>query len=243
MTGLLVAPALQAQVQGTIFFKETMKMQINLDSNMRAMLGDLPTENSMDTELLFNETVSLYRNTPKKEDPSKEIEQGNGRRVVINMGAADEKVYCDLKNNRILEEREFMGKKFLIDTAMTKQEWKLTGKQKSILNYPCQQAMKIENKDTTMAWFTPAIQVSTGPMGVRSLPGMVLELEADHGNLKIVAQKAEMTKPDAAALTKPKEGKKVTPAQFRKTVEEKTKEMQMEHGGGGGNVIIQVERR
>jgi GLPGLI family protein len=217
-----------------------MEFQMEIDSTMKAMLGDLPTENSTQQQLLFTENHSLFE-AIKKDDSEKKIEE-DGRRIEIRMDAPDEKTWCDFKNQRMVEQKEFMGKKFLIDSAFTKTEWKLTGKQKTILNYPCQQAMKIEKKDTCYAWFTPNIPVSGGPMSLHGLPGMILEASAMGGKLLITAQRADMNAPDEKLLAKPKEGKKVSRKEFTKIVAEKTKEMQEQYGGKG-NVIIKMETR
>lgn len=239
--GMLMQASLLAQKQGTITYLETAKIKLDLDSSMLALIGNsFPSENKQEKLLLFNENESLYLNAPEKEK-KQDIEEVDGRRIEIKMDAPNEKIYSDLKNHRSTEQRDFMGKLFLLDTAMTKTNWKLTGRQKTILDYPCQQAMKIDKKDTVTAWFTSAIPVSTGPMGLTGLPGMILETESRHGDLHVVAKKIELGQPNTALLAKPKEGKKVTPHAFRKIVDQRTKEMQEEYGGKG-NMIIKVER-
>jgi NAD-dependent dihydropyrimidine dehydrogenase PreA subunit len=115
----------------------------------------------------------------------------------------------------------------------------LTGKQKTILGMPCQQALLKKDKDTVEAWFTPAIPVSAGPMGLAGLPGMILE--ATQRNVSFVATAFTPGTADAALIVKPKEGKKVTGEEYDKIVEKKTKEMADEYGGNG-NVIIKVNR-
>jgi len=244
ITAFLLAPAsLCAQKQGTITYLEKIKMEIELDSATRAMIGDqFPSETSVEKLLLFNEEASLYTHAPKKEDKTKVMEENEGRRIEIKMDSPDEKIYTDLKNNRTIEQRDFMGKLFLLDTTLTKPSWKITGKQKNVLGYPCQQAMKTDKQDTTYAWFTAALPVSTGPMGLHGLPGMVMEMQMQQGKVNIVAQKVELAQPDTKIFTKPKEGKKVKPYEFKKIVEQKRKEMQEEYGGKG-NVIIKIDHR
>jgi hypothetical protein len=67
-------------------------------------------------------------------------------------------------------------------------------------------------------------------------------MQGDQGRIHIVAQKVDKTQPDAKMFVKPKEGKKVKPYEFKKIVDEKTKEMQEQYGGKG-NVIIKIEQR
>jgi len=239
--GMLLQTPLWAQKQGTITYLETAKLKLDLDSSMLALIGNsFPSENKQNKLLLFNENESLYLNAPEKEK-KQEVEEMDGRKIEIKMDSPDEKIYNDFKNHRCTEQRDFMGKLFLVETAMAKTNWKLTGRQKTFLNYPCQQAVKIDKKDTITAWFTAALPVSTGPMGLTGLPGTILEAESHHGDLHITAQKINLQQPDAKLLVKPKEGKKVTPHAFRKIVDQRTKEMQEEYGGKG-NMIIKVER-
>jgi GLPGLI family protein len=239
--GIFLQHHLWAQQQGTITYLETAKMKVELDSATLAMVGNsFPSENRQKKLLLFNENESLYLNAPE-EEKKQEMEEMDGKRIEIRMNTPEEKIYSDLKNHHRTEQRDFMEKLFLIDTAMAKTNWKLTGRQKTILNYPCQQAVKIDQQDTVTAWFTSALPVSTGPMGLNGLPGMILETENHHGDLHVVAQVVDLQQPNTALLVKPKEGKKITPHAFRKIVEERTKEMQEEYGGKG-NVIIKVER-
>ncbi|HYG50236.1 MAG TPA: GLPGLI family protein [Flavobacteriales bacterium] len=240
---LIAAGITHAQKQGSILFKETVKMefQMELDSNMRAMLGDMPTENTTQHQLLFNEKASLFELVKQPENQEKKLEE-EGHRIEIKMDMPDEKTYCDLENARVIQQREFMGKKFLIDTAFSKPEWKMTGKQKQILGYPCSEAVKVKEGDTCYAWFTPKLPVSTGPHGLHGLPGMILETTFMSGNVSLVAEKIDLVSVDEKMLVKPKEGKKVTHAQYKKIVDEKTKEMQEQYGGKG-NVIIKMETR
>jgi GLPGLI family protein len=237
-TGILCA-----QKQGTIVYKETVKMdlQMDLDSTMKGMLGDLPTESSSQHQLLFTEKASLFELVKKPENTEKKLEE-DGNRIEIRMDVPDEKTYCDLVNQKKLEQKEFMGKKFLIDSAFAKSDWKITEKQKQIQNYPCTQAMKIEKGDTCYAWFTPKIPVSTGPHGLHGLPGMILETSFMNGKVLLTAEKINLDAIDEKLMVKPREGKKVTNAQFHKIEEEKRKEMQEQYGGKG-NVIIKMETR
>ncbi|HLP10833.1 MAG TPA: GLPGLI family protein [Flavobacteriales bacterium] len=237
-TGILCA-----QKQGSIIYKETVKMefQMELDSATRAMLGDMPTENSAQRQLLFNEKASLFELVKKVENNEKKLEE-DGHRIEIKMDIPDEKTFCDLENNKKTEQKEFMGKKFLIDSAFVKYDWKMTGKQKLIQSYPCSQAMKIDKGDTCYAWFTPKIPVSSGPHGLHGLPGMILETSFMSGKVLVTAEKIDLNAIDEKTLVKPKEGKKVSSTQYKKIVDEKRKEMQEQYGGKG-NVIIKMETR
>ena len=130
---------------------------------------------------------------------------------------------------------------FVMTFDEEKTDWKLTGKQKTILGYPSQEAKMKQDTTEIVAWFTPAIPVSSGPMGMNGLPGMILEM--NYGKLiTIEAKNVTAMAVDKSVLVKPKDGKKVTKDEMEAIIEEKTKEMQQQFGGDGKRVIIKMER-
>jgi GLPGLI family protein len=121
---------------------------------------------------------------------------------------------------------------FLIEGSMETSPWKLTGNEKAILGYTCQEAVMEKDSIKTVAWFTPAIPVAAGPANYNNLPGLVLEVNYNDGKRVITAVSVD-EKVDVANLVKPKEGKKVTKEEFQKIMDEKMKEMGIERGEGG----------
>jgi GLPGLI family protein len=141
----------------------------------------------------------------------------------------------------VVQQKDFMGRKFLVTSEISKSDWKMTGQQKTILGYPCQQATIMKDSEQVVAWFTPAIPVSTGPDEAGGLPGLILSLSI--GKVYAIdAVSVELTEFDKKILTKPTEGKKMNKEQFEAIVKEKRKEIEGE-GGGKGNVIIRVQNR
>lgn len=160
--------------------------------------------------------------------------------MMIKMKAPDDKVYCDLKNKMLTEQRDFMSRKFLIESPFDKTKWKLTGNQKMILTYPCQEAVLQDTTKKVIVWFSSAIPLSSGPNGYANLPGMILAADIDDGKRKITATNVELKEIDKTILLKPKEGKKTSKEEFSKIVEQKKKEME-EENGGKGNIIIKIK--
>ena len=157
------------------------------------------------------------------------------------MSQPEEKMYINFTDKIKIEQREFMTRTFLITGALEQGNWKLTGNQKMIMEYPCQEATRIAENDTVSAWFTPAIPVSAGPGNYVNLPGLVLEVNINNGNQIILAQNIDLKEIDNDLITQPKKGKKISQAEFDKIVEEKMKEM----GGavrGGNQAIIRIQR-
>jgi GLPGLI family protein len=148
------------------------------------------------------------------------------------MSSPDNKMYLNFADNLKIEQREFMSRIFLIKGEPTKNKWKLTPKQKMILNYPCLQAEQITEKDTVVAWFAPSIPVSSGPGNYVNLPGLVLAVDINHGSRTIMAKSVELKPIAEELIAKPKKGKNVTEEEFRKIVMEKRKEMRAENPDG-----------
>lgn len=99
--------------------------------------------------LTFNGNESIYKEEEK-------LETGGGRGgFAMMMGSFSAgKQYKNLKNNQILEEREFFGKEFLINDTLTNLDWKITKESKQIGQYLAIKATAvkpIDENDFSMA--------------------------------------------------------------------------------------------
>lgn len=233
----------QQNTSGKIVFEETIKMEIKLQGEDAERFRDMiPKERKFRKTLLYTPGASLY--SAEKAPVEEMSSEHEGAVVRMRVSNSDEKVFCDLQKGERIEQKDFMSRKFLIVSQPEAKDWKMTGNQKTILGYPCQEAIKQDSLSKTVVWFTPAIPVSTGPAVFSGLPGMVLAAEINDGKMVIQAVSVEPGEVAAELLVKPKEGKKVTQEEFKLIMDEKLKEMQMENGGaGGGNVIIRMETR
>ncbi len=207
-----------------------------------AILAMFPKEIKDNKQLHFNETKSLYENVipvKGKNDEEEEPQEASGGmtfQIKRVGGGTDpkEKTYVDLVQNQMLETKSFFGKGFLVTTdSINKVQWKPTGKQKLILNYPCYEAITIGDvkgkKDTISAWYTLAISPKSGPMGFCNLPGMILQLQLGDVTNIIATEVIDKEIKDSE-IEKPNEGKKVTATEFNEINEKKMKEMGMEKG-------------
>lgn len=238
ITCLCAMAAMQSQAQSTsgkISYKETIQFKIDLKgAEVQGISADqlaalLPKENVSKKVLYYTADAALYDNDKATENTDATT-ASNGMHIMMKMDGNDTRVYQDLKAGKTITEQEFMSRKFLITNDVKKEAWKLTGKQKEILGYPCQQATRQQDSTTITAWFTSAIPVSAGPMGYGGLPGMILSL-GDGDHYEIEATKIDPGTIDAKLLAKPKDGKKVTEAEFKKIMTDKMKEMGVEEGG------------
>jgi len=230
---------------GTVVFEEKAKIEIKLEGEAAAMYADmLPKERISKRILEFSPEASLFRNAPQPvndEMPGYFHAEGG---MQIRIGESENKVFIDLKEGKIIEQRDFMTRLFLIEGDLPKTEWKITGNQKMILDYPCMEATSSDEKGVvTKVWFTPSIPVQSGPAKYCNLPGLVLEVDVKNGDQLFTAQSVDFPPPGAESLKKPKDGKKVTEEEFRKIVAEKMKEMGVEGDGSGGTRIMEIRIR
>ena len=139
-----------------------------------------------------------------------------------------------------------MSRVFLIESELEPEKWKMTGQQKKILEYACQEAVtEVEGKDVH-AWFTPQLAVAIGPGRYCSLPGLVLAVEMNDGDMKLEAIGIELKPVDKSVLKKPTKGKKVTRDEYQAIVAEKMKEMGVEEDGSGAgsthSVVVRIRQ-
>jgi len=228
---------------GKLTYVEKTKFEIKqMDGISEEMMAAFPKERSAQKVLYFTPDASLYVND--KANTKEEVinQESEGAMVQIYMTEPDDKTFCDLKTKKRFEQSEFMSRMFLIESEMSKTEWKLTGKQRTFLDYPCQEAILQDTGNKVLAWFTPMIPVQTGPGNYGNLPGLILALDINDGKTTITATSIDLTAPDKSLIVKPKEGKKVTQEQFTKIQDEKMKEMGQEGGGSGTHIIMKIER-
>ena len=98
--------------------------------------------------LTFDKSASTYKEEEQLESPG----SGSGGWGRMMMGSfSPGKRYKNTKDQQLFEEREFMGKKFLIDDKLEKLDWKLEGETKVIGNYTCFKATAVKKVDA-MDW-------------------------------------------------------------------------------------------
>jgi GLPGLI family protein len=241
LAGLCIAAHTDAQItNGKVTYEEAFTVNVPPDApgDAAVIKGVLGQGFHFNHVLSFNQEATVYR-PEKKEQKNISSSNDDGMAMQIHIKVPEDITYTDLKTGAMLEQRDLMGRKFLVSGDASRRKWQMTGKQKTILTYPCQEAISY-GVDTVQAWFTTAIPVSGGPQDWRGLPGMILEGSrlSQNGTLNV---KATQVEEGAVSIEAPTEGKKVTKEEFEKIQKEKMKEMQEQfggHGGSGGHLII-----
>jgi len=233
--------ATETKTSGIVRYEEKMKLEIKLEGESAAFADQLPKERTEQKILWFTPEMSLYRGDPEKQNKEVEEHEAAGAIVQVKMASSDDQVYYNFRTGIKTEQRDFMTRMFLIESDIEKPNWKLTGEQKTILNYHCQEAQLDDNGKKVKAWFTPEIPVPAGPQKFGNLPGLILAVDIDDGSRTLTATSVEPKPVDQSLLVKPKKGKKVTAEQYKKIVDEKMKEMGGK-GGDGVHMIIRVQK-
>jgi GLPGLI family protein len=218
--------------EGVISYEVKINLHRRIPPEREQMKLQIPEYNVQKMELYFTPDASLFQ--PVEEDIAEVAAtggQGGGFRMMMR---PQNKVYLNLKEGMVTEQRDFMGKKFVIADTLRAPGWKLAEGQKTIKGYVCNKAvLEITERGrelSVVAWYTDAIFSMSGPDRFHSLPGTVLEVDVNDGELVTTAVNIALRPLKKNELKVPGEGKKVTREEFATMVEERMKEM----GGGGG---------
>lgn len=229
--------------RGTIQYKEKVKLEFKIEGPMSEALKDMPKERSSWKVLYFSPELTLYKKSDKENEDSETSMMQSGANVSIKMTQPDNRYFVDLKKKKTIEQREFMTRKFLISGELPGNNWKITGEQAEILEYPCMEATKTDTSGIiTRAWFTPAINIPAGPANYCNLPGMVLKVDIDNGKRIIEATNISFEDPGDDVFEKPGKGKKVNREEFDRIVAEKMEEMGAQGTTKGAAVFIKVKK-
>ena len=246
--------------EGKISYERKINMHRNLpDPQMKSMVPEFRTDKF---ELIFNESVSLFRSVVDDEAPDPFANAGGGggggMRMAFRMPTAN--TYTDLAKQTQYEERAFFEKEFLIIDSLKQYKWKLSEETKTIAKQLCKKAttmitspqmrMRVSigggnNTDTTantprapketelVVWYAENIPVSFGPDNYSGLPGVIMEIDQDNGATVTTAVEVSAKYPKKE-LVAPTKGDKMNRAQFQENMQKLIQDMQRGGGGMGG---------
>ncbi len=227
-----------SQSSGKIIFEEKMDLHVTLPPEREHMKDMIPKYNTAFFELLYNGDESMYARQKDAEQAEITSNQG-GNQMVMRFGRDNRAVYKNLATESMIDSREFMQKQFLIKGPPTPRKWKIGKNHKEILGYNCMEATFQQDTATHItAWFTPQIAISNGPSDFQGLPGMILQIDMNHGQRVSTATEIKLDSVDTSTIIPPTKGKEVTSEEFETIRDEKMKEMQLQNGGSGNQMII-----
>lgn len=234
--------------EGRIIYERTFQLPTRIFANASPdIVAQLPKSRTDQYELLFSNSQSLWQYLPdaNAEGDPNTITAGGGAMVFRFAGGGNDISYFDSEKGVSVSQREIMDKNYVVTDSIRKLDWKLTDESKTILNHKAFKAVAkristrprvtMENGEmkreivpdtlSVIAWFTPEIPVSTGPTVYQGqLPGLILELEENNGQTVFKAVEVS-PKVSASKIKEPKDGKKITQAEFEKERDKMMEEM------------------
>jgi GLPGLI family protein len=214
--------AVSAQVtEGVITYDQKINLHARLPEGMEEMKMRLPEFQVIKKELIFNSAKCIFQDIEEDDLGSR------GGRGWMRMAGASSTRFTNLEDETIIEKKAFMGEDFIIEEDAERFPWKLAGESKEILGMYCQRAYFLDKDEKYVeAWFTPEIPLSIGPDKYRGLPGAILELDVEYGEINFTAVSSRSKIIKEKDIKEPKGGKKVTAQEYDIYVEEKRKEME-----------------
>lgn len=185
----------------------------------------LPGEGKFEKQLFFTSESSLYIEALYSQETLPDEHQK--ALFFMNYGKAPKptlkQLYINFEKEESCALMEFMTREFRVNNTLENKGWKLQPERKKIGAYICMKATANLEGDTVTAWFTPEIPVPAGPAGYYGLPGLVLAVERLDETI-FLATSVDLAAPDPEQIVPPDAGKRTTPKEFEKIVEEKVEE-------------------
>ena len=126
-------------------------------------------------------------------------------------------IYRDFKENTKTEIIEMLGKTYVIEDMLQTPKWKVMNKIKDISGHVCMLAVTEDTikKQKIEAWFAHDLPVMAGPEQYFGLPGIIMELDINEGDVVVTATKVEL-KPVGEEIELPRKirGRKIDNAQY-----------------------------
>lgn len=147
-------------------------------------------------KLAFTPTTSLY--TYESESGSTD----DGRYTWRNKELA---FFRDFEKERQIDTEEMLGKVYVVEDSLRLPSWKIGNQVREIAGHMCINATTTDPvKDQALtAWFAQDIPVSSGPERICGLPGLILELDINNGDV-IIETTSITFKPVAADMKVPR---------------------------------------
>lgn len=223
--------------EGRVIYERKVNMHRRLaDESMKSMVPEFSTSK---VELLFSSDESLLRNIKEEEDIRDQAgQETNGPVVRMRFGRGDDQTYKNYSTEKMIQQREMGPKKYIIEDSFPHQSWKLEADTQTIKGYLCKKAITSgQQGNVVIAWYAEDIQSPSGPEVYGGLPGLILLLNINDGEMVYAAQEIAAGNPDHKLVQAPADGKKITRAAFRKMMEE-----QFGPDAGSGRPTIRIIR-
>tara|TARA_R110002050_G_scaffold123023_15_gene241648 strand:- start:1990 stop:2808 length:819 start_codon:yes stop_codon:yes gene_type:complete len=134
----MASSVLAQDFQGVATYKTQRKIEIKMDSTkindaMQTKMMEMMKKGFQKTyKLTFDKTSSLYKQEAELDKPQV------GGEIMMSFGnSGDDVFYKNIKDKNYVDQKETMGKKFLIKDSIASIDWKLGSETKHIGEYMC----------------------------------------------------------------------------------------------------------
>ncbi len=220
MICLVSLPAWSQQLEGEVTYEKTYRWTkiysrltylSNEEKDRLKQTWGNDDEHKEKMTMLFNEKQSYYTYQKKEEN------EGG-----YSWNRNEFKIYRDFGREMKTEVIQMLGKTYIVDDSLRAPGWKVMNKIKEVAGHMCMMAVTedtVRNQKIT-AWFANDIPLSAGPELYTSLPGMILELEINDGDIVVSAIDIKMRPVAASELEPPKKpkGRRIDSKQYSELV-------------------------
>jgi len=121
---------------------------------------------------------------------------------------------------------DMLGKSYIVDDTLRVPTWKILNQIKDVAGFICMKAVTEDTikKQKIVAWFAQDIPVPAGPERYFGLPGLILELDINDGDVTIIANKVEFKTLTKELNLKKLKGKKIADVDYNKIIADYIKE-------------------
>ncbi len=157
-------------------------------------------------KLYFNANQSLY--TWNNEEENNQEGWGDRKKALM--------YHRNFEKELKIEMEETLGKTYLLEDSLHSPNWRILNEIKDVNGYIC---MKAETtvpvkEQKIVAWFAQDIPVQAGPERFFGLPGLILEIDINDGEVIIEAQKVELKDVSKNLILPKLKGKKIKDPDF-----------------------------
>jgi len=211
-------PAIAQTTEGKIVYEQKVDLHRRIPEDNQHMRSMVPPSRTTKYELHFADNQSLFKAIEEEPDMT---EQNNGGVVIRIGGSPENEYYKNFSTKKLVEKRELMQEMYLLEDSIKSISWKLEeGETKTILGHLCHKATaKTARGFDIEAWYADDISLSSGPQGLRGLPGLVLMTDINKSEFVTTAVEFRNTL-KKSELRAPNNGKKVSEAEFAKIVKD-----------------------
>ncbi len=170
-------------------------------------------------QLLFSANKSIYlEDEEAKAAAATEVQNWSSRKVPFAY-------YRDFEAQKAVNVETTLGKLYIMQDSIRPVKWRIENQIKDVAGYICMKATTTDpvTNFKIAAWFAQDLTLQAGPERYSGLPGMILELDINEGDVIVAASKVEQ-KNIAAELKVPSaKGKKIDQQGFDTIIKEHIK--------------------